>query len=369
MWQRLGSIRWEWHRRISNTPYHRYRQIAAADPLLNPHYFGAGMLWNYGTRIPLAGVLSILEEGKLPKEYGYRELTRRKKDGTLRHLAEPYPPLKALQRDMLNFYLMKQPVHFAAIAYRPNLSTMNHASRHQGAKVIITADIQDFFSATNTERVWRWWRARFDSDAVADIATALTTYKGGLPQGAPTSPALSNLVNVEMDEALQRHTGHYGGRYTRYGDDMVFSWHERARPPSDFESGVRRIVQAAGYRLHPQKGYQVWRAEDEPIITGIVLKRDGSTDIPDTMKQKIKRLAQSDSAADGARLMGYLGYQQMVKSPALRRPSFWARVMGELRPPALDDDFAPSKPKAALGPTPHDEDDFDDEYDDDDDAY
>ena len=55
-----------------------------------------------------------------------------------------------------------------------------------------------------------------------------------------------------------------GGRYTRYCDDMVFSWRLESGPPSDFESGVRATLHEFGYTLHPEKGWRVHQRRDEP---------------------------------------------------------------------------------------------------------
>jgi hypothetical protein len=140
--------------------------------------------------------------------------------------------------------------------------------------------------------------------------TLLTTYRGSLPQGAPTSPALSNVINFEMDKALERRVIHNGGTYTRYGDDMVFSWHYP--PPADFAIAAQNIIREAGYRLHPTKGWRVYQRSDEPEVTGLVLKRDGSVQIPPAMQKHMHKLSRSSDPIDRLRLIGYHGYQQMV---------------------------------------------------------
>lgn len=252
--------------------------------------------------------------GKFPPNYGYRHFSVPKSDGSRRELSEPHAALKALQYKILEKLLTAKP-HPAAIGYRKGMSIADHAWAHAGARTLITADIADFFPSTARYRVRQFWREhpKCKSEDSVQLLTNLTTLRGGLPQGAPTSPMLSNLVNRPLDQRLTQVAQAHGAHYTRYADDMVFSWRERARPPSDFEALVRRILAMYGYRLHVQKGWQVWHASDAPLVTGVQLTTDGKVDLPPPMLQRMKALAQSPDAADQLRLAGYEGYRRMIR--------------------------------------------------------
>ena len=256
--------------------------------------------------------LRILKRGRLAPDYRYRHFTKAKPDGSQRQLAEPDAQLKEIQRVILNQYLTDDCIHPSAVGFRRKRSIADHVWSHAGAPYIITADIEDFFPSTPTWRVNQWWQRQVDSEVLARFLTLLTTHRGSLPQGAPTSPALSNAVNFEMDKALERRVMHTGGTYTRYGDDMVFSWHHP--PPADFSSAAQRIIREAGYRLHPKKGWCVYQLRDEPQITGVVLKRDGTVQLPPAMQKHMRKLARSNDSLDRLRLAGYQGYQQMVET-------------------------------------------------------
>ncbi|MEM6529109.1 MAG: reverse transcriptase family protein, partial [Chloroflexota bacterium] len=189
-----------------------------------------------------------------------------------------------------------------------------------GARTVITADIQDFFPSTTRYRVRQFWRNQTTyrggpqfNDAEVQLLTNLTTYRGALPQGAPTSPMLSNLINRELDVRLHKLVTQSGGRYTRYADDLVFSWQTRPRPPTDFEFTVRRILREYGYTLHPRKGWAVWSRRDEPEFTGVVLTRGGGVDVPEPMRKRIRELERSDAESDRLQLAGYNGYRKMVQ--------------------------------------------------------
>jgi hypothetical protein len=130
---------------------------------------------------------------------------------------------------------------------------------------------------------------------------------------------LSNLVNKQLDIRLFKLVKQHNGRYTRYADDMVFSWQTRSRPPSDFEFTVRRILREYGYRLHPRKGWAVWSRNDEPQVTGLVLTKRGEVDVPDSMREIMKELRRSDDENDLFRLAGYEGYRQMLQQSPYKR--------------------------------------------------
>ena len=246
---------------------------------------------------------------------GYRRFYKPKKDGTLREIAEPDPRLKRLQQEIITRYLMSEEPHPAAIAYQPGKSTADHAWAHAGAAVLVTADVRDFFPCTRADRIETWWRNRTDDDT-ARLLTLLTTLDGGLPQGAPTSPALSNLINIDLDARMAARAAAAGARYTRYCDDLAFSWRLAGGPPSGFERTVRATLHEFGYDLHPDKGWRVHERRDEPEVTGLVLTQSGRVRLPDRLRQVMRMLSRSRDGHDRERLAGYRGYAAMVR----RRP-------------------------------------------------
>ncbi len=258
-------------------------------------------------------IQTLLAGGPLPPRFRYRHFKVKKRDGSARQIVEPGPDLKEVQRILLKKFLNRQSTHPAAMGFRKGLSIADHAWMHAGAAIIITADIEDFFPSTRRERIKEWWSNRGYSEVETRLLTTLTTYHGSLPQGAPTSPALSNLVNHRLDERLDERARHSGGRYSRYGDDMVFSWPDGYGPPSDFEPAVKGAIRAVGYELHPVKGWNIWERRDEPEVTGLILTRLGEVDLPRSMKRLMKALARSSDPYDRARLSGYRGYESMVK--------------------------------------------------------
>jgi RNA-directed DNA polymerase len=273
-----------------------------------------GLLARLG--LPAGAFDDVLTAGSLHPHFHYRPFTKRKKDGGPRRIDEPDFKLKQVQREVITRYFGTEQPHAAAVAYREKKSVAHHVWPHAGAELLIAADVEDFFPGTHEARVEGWWRERV-SDGAARLLTLLTTYRGGLPQGAPTSPGLSNLVNLGLDERLARRAASAGARYTRYCDDILFSWPHAEGPPADFETGVRAALHEFGYALHPKKGWRVYSRRDEPEVTGVILTRHGGVRLPDRMRETMRKLLWSEDPRDAERLAGYKGYEKMVR----KRPS------------------------------------------------
>jgi hypothetical protein len=271
-----------------------------------------------GLGLPPSALRDVVETGSLHPHFHYRHFTKPKRDGGRREIAAPDSKLKAVQHAIIARYFGKQETHPAAVAYRAGKSTADHAWAHAGAEVLVTADVQDFFPTTHEWRIEEWWHARVEDD-LARLLTRLTTYRGGLPQGAPTSPGLSNFVNRDLDDVLARRADAAGARYTRYCDDLAFSWRQGTEPPSDFEAGVRAALGEFGYTLHPEKGWRVQYRSEEPEIVGVILTPHGNIRLPDDLREKMRTLAGSDDPRDLDRLAGYRGYEAMFGRRARRQ--------------------------------------------------
>jgi hypothetical protein len=184
-----------------------------------------------------------------------------------------------------------------------------------GQTIVLTADLTDFFPSTAAFRVRRWFGSLGWQGEALQTLMRLCVYRGGLPQGAPTSPALSNLVNRPLDEALSQRTAMCGGRYSRYCDDLAFSWCAEEEPPL-FRQQVEDTLDRFGYRFHPAKGWRLQRADQRPEITGVVL--DGRRlRLPAAILARIHRLKSrwfSRDPIQRSQLQGYVGLCKMLKS-------------------------------------------------------
>lgn len=247
--------------------------------------------------------------------YHYRPLTRAKSNGAPRQLYAPSPALKALQQTLLREYLATLPLHWAVTGFRRKFSVADNARRHLGQAVVAAADITDFFDHTGAQRVRAFFAAQDWDEVAAAVLTGLCTFRGALPQGAPTSPALSNLVNAPLDEALAALARQSNACYSRYGDDLTFSWPNPRRVPTTMQRDVQRILLRFDYTLNKVKGWRVWHVHrgEVAIITGVGVARDGHLHPTPEVTQAMRELRHPQNADDAARLHGYEGFVKMLK--------------------------------------------------------
>ena len=167
----------------------------------------------------------------------YRTAFIKKRSGGERKLAIPDPATKKLQRTILRRLLKRLRVHPSCIGFERGKSIVHNALPHVGRAVVLKFDIVDFFPRTTAARLDRYFRMiGWDAEAAA-LLTKLCTHEDGLPQGAPTSPRLSNLVNFGMDHIFQKIAERRKGTYTRYADDLTFSF------PKDYPKKMRGVCQ------------------------------------------------------------------------------------------------------------------------------
>lgn len=154
----------------------------------------------------------------------YRAVTVRKKNGSVRHLFAPSDGLRALQVRILRRILQQLPVSKYATAYVPGSTLRANAAPHVGKRYLLKLDITDFFGSIRFGQVYSAaFHTRYFPKQIGVLFTALCCREEVLPQGAPTSPALSNLVMRNFDDNIGRWCAAHGIAYTRYCDDMTFS--------------------------------------------------------------------------------------------------------------------------------------------------
>jgi RNA-directed DNA polymerase len=153
----------------------------------------------------------------------YRAFEIAKRSGAKRSIEAPSPVLLVLQRKLLQVleavYEPRAPVHGFVRAR----SVLTNASLHVRRAWVLNIDLADFFPSIHFGRVRGIFRAKpfLLPDPVAIAIAQLTCSQGRLPQGAPTSPIISNIICAKMDGELRRFASEQGAVYTRYADDIV----------------------------------------------------------------------------------------------------------------------------------------------------
>jgi retron-type reverse transcriptase len=184
-----------------------------------------------------------------------------------RWIEAPRNELKQLQRRLLDSLLYRLATHESAHGFVRGRSIVTNARRHCGRRWVVTMDIRDFFPSIGAERVNRQLLSLPMTEAEREIVVKLVTRNARLPQGAPTSPHLANLVSRRLDIRLKRLAEESGWAYTRYADDMAFSGEGR---PHQLIRIVEQIIQDEGFQPARRKT-RVMSQHQRQIVTGLVV--------------------------------------------------------------------------------------------------
>ena len=184
-----------------------------------------------------------------------------------RWIEAPDRELKAAQRWLLDHWLYQLAPTDAAHGFVRGRSIVSNAGHHVGRDWVVTADLSNFFPSIGADRVSQVI-AGLDLNANAsDAVVRLVTRRRRLPQGAPTSPHLANLVARRLDLRLIGWARRGGWNYTRYADDLTFSGEGN---PRTLLLTVERIVQDEGFTLAPDKTHVMPRHQRQ-LVTGMVV--------------------------------------------------------------------------------------------------
>jgi retron-type reverse transcriptase len=211
--------------------------------------------------------------------------------------------LAKAQQWILTNILEKLSLHPAAHGFVPGRSTVSNAAPHVHRKIVVNTDLKDFFPSITFHRVAGLFREIGFSPAASTILALLctdaprkrVTYAGkpffvaagprALPQGACTSPAISNLVSKRLDSRLTGIGIKLGWTYTRYADDLSFSADGEASEKIGYLlARVRHIADDEGFSVNHAKT-RVLRQSTRQLVTGVVVN-----DRPGIDRQSVRRL-------------------------------------------------------------------------------
>ena len=201
----------------------------------------------------------------------------KKKSDEKRKIYTPKLELKVVQWWILDNILNRVALHPNVFGFVRGKSIKDNAEFHQGAKHVLTVDIKNFFPSIRIGQVVKIFESLCYEKKVAQMLANLCCIKDPstsrfflLPQGAPTSPAISNLVSREMDAELANFAKSISCKYSRYADDMTFSsQHKIGR---NYISEISQIVKNHGFNLNSSKTRFLGLGE-QMKITGLVINQ------------------------------------------------------------------------------------------------
>ena len=283
----------------------------------------------------------------------YRRFTIPKRDGSARAIWAPLPRLKKAQRWILHNIVEKLLVHGSVHGFLPGRSTLTNAAAHADPKLVVKVDIKDFFPTVTFPRVKGVFRKAGYREEVATLLAMICTESPReivelegktyyvalgprcLPQGAPTSPALTNTLGLRLDRRLSGLAKKLGWRYTRYADDLTFSLPQLHQGPprvGTLLGSIRRIVEDEGFAIHPEKT-GVRRRGGRQSITGLVVN-GGSPRSPRDFRRKLRAAihnrANGKTAPDGETLSTLVGMAAYVYMSDPKRGEGFLEALREL---------------------------------------
>ena len=191
-------------------------------------FFGCHHEWQFAEALGMsARQLTYLRNTlqQYPEELYRSSLIRKRRPGAYRKISAPRADLKEVQRRMARLlqarYRPPRNVH----GFVPGRGIVTNAQPHAGKRCVLTIDLQDFFPSIGPRLVFNCLIGRpyHMSSPAALLCAQLSCYHDQLPQGAPSSPVLSNMVMSNLDQRLTRAAREFSLYYTRYADDLTFS--------------------------------------------------------------------------------------------------------------------------------------------------
>jgi RNA-directed DNA polymerase len=227
--------------------------------------------------------LSVLSRIIASPSSFYREFKILKKSGGTRTISSPYPSLAIIQSNILNNLFFSFEPNSSAYAYVKGKSAIDHARIHVNGRELLKLDIKDFFPSISRQMVFEALQRNGAKADVCFYISLICILNNGLPQGACTSPALSNLVFSPIDVRLTGLANFFGLKYSRYADDLAFSG---GVIPRDLASLVGEILLEYGFHLNHKKT-QLKLAGRKKIVTGVSIS-SGRVRAPKSFKRKLR---------------------------------------------------------------------------------
>lgn len=208
--------------------------------------------------------------------------------------------LKVLQNRINKNVLSKIQIPDYAFGAVKGKSNITNAKQHQGKKYKFTTDLKDFFPSISNKSVFQMFLRHGFSPSVSRILTQLTTYKGRIPQGAPTSSTVANLVFIRTGDILQKLSKTYGLTFTSFVDDLTFS------SKTDFKDKVPEILDVISQEFkisHKKTNYS-----RNPNVTGLH-PMNNHLKLPKSFEEKLLNLHERTPE----QISGLLMYKELVE--------------------------------------------------------
>ena len=214
----------------------------------------------------------------------YHSFTIPKRKGGTRQIDAPYPSMIKAQQWIYYEILSKIAISPSATGFVPRHSIKDNASAHLCQNCLLLLDVKDFFPSIKWHKVYAVFKHLGYPKNIAQYLASLCCLNGHTPQGAVTSPALSNVIARRLDARITGLAKKYEIKYTRYADDMTFSGEQISRR---FQSFVNKIVKDDGFQINDSKTRFI-KGRHQKIVTGISISENKLT-VPKSKRREVRQ--------------------------------------------------------------------------------
>jgi RNA-directed DNA polymerase len=254
---------------------------------------------SYADRLQNKGLAVIFDSNHLAKLIGirsqelyayyelastlYSEILIPKRSGGIRKISAPSENLKYIQRWILENVLYRIESNKVATGFIPEKSIIDNALPHIGKACVINLDIKDFFPSINFTRVYKLFTDMGYTRHLSMVFAGLCTFNNQLPQGAPTSPYLSNILCESLDTRLSRLADHIGASYSRYADDITFSGEKEI---TKYIKLIKRVIKEEKFVVNEKK-VRVQFSHHQQMVTGLIV--NSKLSVPSKTKKYLRQ--------------------------------------------------------------------------------
>lgn len=239
-------------------------------------------------RMPIQKLTHLLYIKK--PENSYIQFKIPKRSGGVRQICAPDDDLKAVQKLLAKKLLSHRNEYWKERGITPNIShafepkkgIITNAYIHRNKRFVLNIDLKDFFDSIHFGRVQGYFQKnenwKFSYEAATVIAQ-LCCYQGKLPQGAPTSPIISNLICEILDFRLLQIAKRHMADYTRYADDLTFSSNDKnfLIKFKKFYDSINQQIVSSGFSINEKKTRLQYR-DSRQSVTGLTVNAKISVD-------------------------------------------------------------------------------------------
>lgn len=246
----------------------------------------------------------------------YREFQIPKKSGGSRTILAPYPALMECQNWIYKNILSDVNIHPCAQGFTNKKSIVTNAKVHINQKEFLKIDLENFFPTITINQVINVFKSLGYTHKVSFYLAAICCYDKNLPQGAPTSPILSNIISLNLDNRLFALAQKFNLKYTRYADDLAFSGDEINVKHIDY---IKHIINECGFIINNKKT-TLQKNNYKRILTGISISGD-KIKVPKYYKRELKQ------EVHFIRKFGILNY---IRRNKIKNPNYLYSILGKL---------------------------------------